>query len=177
MTSQKRTDMKIKNLFLRGRGELKRVESEGQVCESDDANIKGVLTMSGPARAGALIYAKDPVLLTHFYRTLLQMEIRSQRDQLIVLENGDIQLLLHAIPEPYAEQVLIKTPPELREAGAIKLFFTVASLAWAEAKAADLGGGLLPQQWSGPGFVVRNAFDPEGNILQLRELRSAADPL
>lgn len=131
--------------------------------------------MPGPARAGALLYARDPGLLSHFYRTLLQMEIRSQSDELIVQENADIQLLLHAIPAPYAEQVVITTPPQLREQGAIKLFFTVPSLAWAEAKAADLGGGLLPQQWSGPGFVVRNAFDPEGNILQLREFVGVPD--
>ncbi|HDZ8833647.1 TPA: glyoxalase/bleomycin resistance/dioxygenase family protein [Aeromonas dhakensis] len=129
--------------------------------------------MPGPARAGALIYARDPGLLSHFYRTLLQMEIRSQSGELIVQENADIQLLLHAIPAPYAEQVVITTPPQLREQGAIKLFFTVPSLAWA--KAADLGGGLLPQQWSGPGFVVRNAFDPEGNILQLREFTGVPD--
>ena len=133
--------------------------------------------MPGPARAGALIYAREPGLLSHFYRTLLQMEIRSQSEQLIVLENGDIQLLVHAIPEPYIGQIVVTTPPALREQGAIKLFFTVPSLAWAEAKAADLGGGLLPQQWSGPGFVVRNAFDPEGNILQLREFFSVQDPL
>ncbi|QNF14360.1 glyoxalase/bleomycin resistance/dioxygenase family protein [Aeromonas jandaei] len=133
--------------------------------------------MPGPARAGALIYAREPGLLSHFYRTLLQMEIRSQSEQLIVMENGDIQLLVHAIPEPYIGQVVVTTPPVLREQGAIKLFFTVPSLAWAEAKAADLGGGLLPQQWSGPGFVVRNAFDPEGNILQLREFLSVQDPL
>ncbi|MBL0544927.1 glyoxalase/bleomycin resistance/dioxygenase family protein [Aeromonas jandaei] len=133
--------------------------------------------MPGPARAGALIYAREPGLLSHFYRTLLQMEIRSQSEQLIVLENGDIQLLVHAIPEPYIGQIVVTTPPALREQGAIKLFFTVPSLAWAEAKAADLGGGLLPQQWSGPGFVVRNAFDPEGNILQLREFLNAQDPL
>ncbi|MGL4251700.1 MAG: VOC family protein [Aeromonas sp.] len=131
--------------------------------------------MPDPARAGALIYAKDPGLLTHFYRMLLQMEIRSQSDDLIVLDNGDIQLVIHAIPESYAEQVQITRPPELRDAGAIKLFFTVTSLAWAEARAADLGGGLQPQQWSGPGFVLRNAFDPEGNILQLRELLRAPD--
>ncbi len=85
--------------------------------------------MPGPARAGALIYARDPGLLSHFYRTLLQMEIRSQSDELIVQENADIQLLLHAIPAPYAEQVVITTPPQLREQGAIKLFFTVPSLA------------------------------------------------
>lgn len=131
--------------------------------------------MPGPARAGALIYAKDPGLLTHFYRTLLQMDLLSQDEQLVVLENGDFQLLLHTIPEPYAGQIEVTQPPELRELSAIKLFFTVPSLAWAEAKAADLGGGLLPQQWSGPGFVLRNAFDPEGNILQLREFLGAPE--
>lgn len=132
--------------------------------------------MPGPARAGALIYAKDPGLLTHFYRTLLQMDLLSQDEQLVVLENGDFQLLLHTIPEPYAGQIEVTQPPEPREHSAIKLFFTVPSLAWAEAKAADLGGGLLPQQWSGPGFVLRNAFDPEGNILQLREFLGVPEP-
>ncbi|WP_421227232.1 glyoxalase/bleomycin resistance/dioxygenase family protein [Aeromonas enteropelogenes] len=131
--------------------------------------------MPGPARAGALIYAKDPGLLTHFYRTLLQMDLLSQDEQLVVLENGDFQLLLHTLPEPYAGQIEVSQPPELRERSATKLFFTVPSLAWAEAKAADLGGGLLPQQWSGPGFVLRNAFDPEGNILQLREFLGAPE--
>lgn len=102
--------------------------------------------MPGPARAGALIYAKDLGLLTHFYRTLLQMEIRSQEAGFVVMENHDIQLLIHAIPESIACDIDIQVPPILREEGAIKLFFTVPSLAWAEAKAADLGGGLLPQQ-------------------------------
>ncbi|MGY3894265.1 VOC family protein [Aeromonas enterica] len=133
--------------------------------------------MPGPARAGALIYARDLGLLTHFYRTLLQMDIRSQDDAFVVMENDDIQLLIHAIPESIACDIDIQVPPLLREQGAIKLFFTVPSLAWAEARAADLGGGLLPQQWSGPGFVLRNAFDPEGNILQLREFLSVPDPL
>lgn len=133
--------------------------------------------MPGPARAGALIYARDLGLLTHFYRTLLQMDIRSQDAAFVVMENDDIQLLIHAIPESIACDIDIQVPPQLREQGAIKLFFTVPSLAWAEARAADLGGGLLPQQWPGPGFVLRNVFDPEGNILQLREFLSAPDPL
>lgn len=133
--------------------------------------------MPGPARAGALIYARDLGLLTHFYRTLLQMDIRSQDAAFIVMENDDIQLLIHAVPESIACDIDIQVPPQLREQGAIKLFFTVPSLAWAEARAADLGGGLLPQQWPGPGFVLRNAFDPEGNILQFREFLSAPDPL
>ena len=133
--------------------------------------------MTGSARAGALIYAKDLGRLTHFYRSLLQMVVCSQDEQLVVLENNDIQLLVHAIPPSYANQIAITAPPVLREEGAVKLFFTVPSLAWAEARAEDLGGGLLPQQWSGQGFVARNGFDPEGNILQLRELLNTADQL
>lgn len=125
--------------------------------------------MPGPARAGALIHAKDLGRLTLFYRTLLQMEILSQDDGFVVMENHDIQLLLRAMPDAIARDIAIEVPPRLREHGAIQLFFTVPSLAWAEAKAADLGGGVQQQQWSGPGFVLRNAFDPEGNILQLRE--------
>jgi predicted enzyme related to lactoylglutathione lyase len=133
--------------------------------------------MPGPARAGTLIYAKDLARLTNFYRTLLQMDILSQDDGFVVLENHDIQLLLHAIPDAIASRIVIEVPPRLREEGAIKPFFTVPSLAWAEAKAADLGGGCLSQQWSIPGLVLRNAFDPEGNILQLRESLSTPDPL
>lgn len=85
--------------------------------------------MPGPARAGALIYAKDLGLLTHFYRTLLQMDIRSQEAGFVVMENHDIQLLIHAIPESIACDIDIQVPPILREEGAIKLFFTVPSQA------------------------------------------------
>lgn len=36
--------------------------------------------------------------------------------------------------------------------------------------AAALGGEVLPEQWTGPGFDVQNAVDPEGNIFQVREV-------
>jgi hypothetical protein len=36
--------------------------------------------------------------------------------------------------------------------------------------ARQLGGGLFGPLWPGPGFRARNAFDPEGNVCQLREL-------
>jgi hypothetical protein len=29
---------------------------------------------------------------------------------------------------------------------------------------------VFEEEWDGPGFCVRNAHDPEGNILQRREL-------
>ena len=33
------------------------------------------------------------------------------------------------------------------------------------------GGGVFEEEWQGPGVVVRNAFDCEGNVFQVRELR------
>ena len=32
-----------------------------------------------------------------------------------------------------------------------------------------LGGQLFDERWQGPGFVVCNAMDPEGNVFQVRE--------
>jgi len=58
----------------------------------------------------------------------------------------------------------------LRESSAIKFFFTVASIEAAQAAARQHGGDILSEQWVGPGFVVRNAHDPEGNIFQVRQL-------
>ena len=34
--------------------------------------------------------------------------------------------------------------------------------------AVALGGGAVGVDYEGPGFTVRNLFDPEGNILQVR---------
>jgi predicted enzyme related to lactoylglutathione lyase len=51
----------------------------------------------------------------------------------------------------------------------------VPSISAAQEAAHALGGEVLPEQWQGPGFVVRNALDPEGNIFQVRE-GEAPDP-
>ena len=86
-----------------------------------------------------------------------------------VIESADVQLVIHAIPSHIAASFAITTPPEPREAQAIKLFFTVPSLSTAETVAASLGGQLFGQEFADPGFKVRNGYDPEGNIFQVRE--------
>ncbi|KFN42149.1 hypothetical protein N787_14185 [Arenimonas metalli CF5-1] len=87
----------------------------------------------------------------------------------MVLRSADIQLTIHAIPAAIAESISISIPPEKREDAALKFFFTVPSIPEAAAKAPALGGEVLPEQWHGPGFLVCNAVDPEGNIFQVRE--------
>jgi len=125
--------------------------------------------MSGPARAGLFLYAKDMHQLAAFYEAVLGMSRVQPSEDLIVLTSQDIQLIVHAIPSAIAESIIISIPPERREDTAMKFFFTVPSIAAAETIASNLGGMVFPEQWSGPGFNVRNACDPEGNVFQVRE--------
>jgi len=133
--------------------------------------------MPGPARAGALIYAKRLDALSRFYQALLGMAVRVQDAEHHVLENSDFQLIVHAMPAHIAETVEIAEPPLPRGEQAIKLFFTVSGdLGHAEALVQTLGGGLLGGVYEGPGFKVRNAFDLEGNIFHLRASMATPQP-
>jgi predicted enzyme related to lactoylglutathione lyase len=126
-------------------------------------------SVTGPARAGLFLYAKDLERLAAFYEAVLGMSRVRPSADLVVLNSPDIQLLVHAIPPAIAESITITTPPQRREDSAMKFFFTVPGIAAAEAIVAGLGGVVFPEQWAGPGFNVRNACDPEGNVFQIRE--------
>jgi predicted enzyme related to lactoylglutathione lyase len=125
--------------------------------------------VSSPARAGIFIYATDPSRLTSFYESVLGMTTAHRTEQMAVLRSPDLQLIVHAMPPDVASQISISSPPQLRNAAAIKFFCTVESIQAAEELAQNLGGNVFPEQWHGPGFVVRNASDPEGNIFQVRQ--------
>ncbi|MBY0274338.1 hypothetical protein K2Z84_03280 [Candidatus Binatia bacterium] len=125
--------------------------------------------MSGPARAGVLIYAKDLARVSTFYERVLDARVLHADHEHRVIESPDAQLVIHAIPPPYVDEVVVATPPEPRLAQAIKPFFTVRSLAVAERVAEECGGLVHGPVWPGPGFRARNVCDPEGNILHLRE--------
>jgi hypothetical protein len=135
--------------------------------------------MPAAVGSGTLIYAKDLALLASFYRVLLSMSEVHASDELVVLRSYDgrshdgrspqSELIVHRIPEHIAETIVVDSPPVLREDTAIKPFFTVASFAEAAAHATSMGGGVFGPQYEGPGFRITNAYDPEGNIIQLRE--------
>ena len=125
--------------------------------------------MPGPASAGVLIYAKDLTGLAHFYEQVLGMKELHRTAEIVVLESEALQLVIHAIPAAIAAQVHISNPPQRRENVALKFFVTVSSLADAQKLTASLGGQVFEDSWNGPGFVVRNAMDCEGNVFQLRE--------
>jgi predicted enzyme related to lactoylglutathione lyase len=125
--------------------------------------------MAGPARAGLFIYAKDLGNLAAFYEKLLGLARVRATDELVILNSADFQIIVHAMPGHVARKTQASSPPAIRDNAASKFFYTVPSLSEAQAVADSLGGQVLPEQWRGPGFVVRNAVDPEGNIFQLRE--------
>jgi predicted enzyme related to lactoylglutathione lyase len=125
--------------------------------------------MSGPARAGVLVYAKAIERLAAFYENVAGMARLHATDELIVLQSPDMQLLVHRIPAHIAEGIVVASPPVRREDCAIKFFFTVASMVEATASVSRLGGTVFAEQWEGPGFVVNNACDPEGNVFQVRQ--------
>ena len=125
--------------------------------------------MTAPLRAGTLIYAKDLALLASFYRHLLSMSEVHASDELVVLRSPDAELIVHQIPAHIAATFVVESPPVLREDTAIKPCFAVASVSEAQARATSMGGALFGPQYEGPGFRITNAYDPEGNIMQLRE--------
>ena len=125
--------------------------------------------MSGPARAGLFVYAKDLERMASFYESVATMDRRHATEELVVLQSRDIQLVVHRIPAPIAEGIVITSPPHRRENSALKFFFTVDSLAETSSLVGRLGGAVFPEQWQGPGFVVKNACDPEGNVFQIRQ--------
>ncbi|WP_396220225.1 glyoxalase/bleomycin resistance/dioxygenase family protein [Gemmatimonas sp.] len=135
--------------------------------------------MPAAVGSGTLIYAKDLALLASFYRVLLSMSEVHASDELVVLRSYDgrsydgrslqCELIVHRIPAHIAETIVVASPPVLREDTAIKPFFSVASFVEAAAHATSMGGGVFGPQYEGPGFRITNAYDPEGNIIQLRE--------
>ena len=125
--------------------------------------------MSGPARAGLFVYAVDATRVARFYQNVVGMEILHEREDLIVLQSPDIQLLVHKIPAAIANGISIEVPPIRRENTALKFFFTVHSLDSARNSAGEYNGEIFNETWDGPGFIACNGIDPEGNVFQIRE--------
>ncbi len=125
--------------------------------------------MSVVATSGVFIYAKDRHRLAHFYESVLGFVLLEESDDSATLQFGSLHLIIHAIPQHIAASIVITSPPQPREDTALKFFFTVPSIAACRSAASQLGGGVFSDEWESSGFIMCNAFDPEGNIFQLRE--------
>jgi predicted enzyme related to lactoylglutathione lyase len=130
-----------------------------------------------PLTFGAVLFAKNLSRVAKFYEEILSMAVvHSERDH-IVLESPSCQLVVHAIPKQIADAIDIATSPVRRTEMPIKLFFFVPRIAAVRAQVDALGGELNPQEaeWEARGFRACDGHDPEGNVIQLREIAAFAD--
>lgn len=118
----------------------------------------------------AVLYAKDLAVLATFYQRVLNLSPLVSEPTHVVFALGEARLWVHAIPAQYAADIHIATPPSLREEAAVKLSLPVRSLADARHALRDSGGGIsAPERdWENAGVWHLDAWDPEGNVFQLR---------
>jgi hypothetical protein len=75
--------------------------------------------MAGSARSAVLIHAVTPELVSRFYEQALPATVLLAVSEHRVVPLADAQLIIHAIPAPYAERIQIAAPPAPREQQAI----------------------------------------------------------
>jgi len=115
--------------------------------------------MTGPAKYGAIIYARDIARLSRFYQHMFGMIAQRETNEFISIGRDHLNLVIHTPP--------IEIPE--KNFNTVKLFITVDSLEDAKERATQLGGSALDGVWSNPIFQVCNIADPEGNHIQIRQ--------
>jgi hypothetical protein len=131
--------------------------------------------MSTNCKSGAVLFAKNTERVARFYAALADMKVTYSGKELIVLDAPDHQLILHPLPPSIARAIVITEPPKRRTGTAVKLVFAVKSIADARARAPALGGALHPPEgmFEARGFRACDGHDPEGNVIQFREIADA----
>lgn len=120
---------------------------------------------------GCVIFAKDIQTMSVFYQSVLNMKPVEEEKSHHVLSNGVIELVIHGIPKKIADIISIKTPPDIREATAIKPAFVVESLEHVRRACEETNGGIKPVEntWTIRGAQVIDGWDPEGNVIQFKQ--------
>lgn len=126
--------------------------------------------------SGAVIFAADVDRVARFYEVILTMSPVYIEPGLRVIASDRTELVIHGVPEQLSAPAVAGTAPVPREDTAIKPFFVVQSLAKARDMAPLLGGYVFPpdREFASRRFRACNACDPEGNIVQFRELLVSA---
>ena len=128
--------------------------------------------MSDTSRAAAVLFAKDMDRVATFYSAVLGLVEANRDDDHIVLESPGFQLVVHRIVGGAHAADDPGTPPARRATAAFKPVFFVPSLSRLRTVTATYGGVLEPvsQELSFNGVAVCDGIDPEGNVIQFREL-------
>ena len=117
--------------------------------------------MSGPAKFGAIVYAKNIQALSEFYMKMFGLSVLHETTELVSLGGDGFNIVVHTSPIDFP----------VRNFNTIKILVAVTSLEVSKHQAIELGGKALEGEWSNPIFKVSNIADPEGNHIQLREFK------
>ena len=122
--------------------------------------------MSYDSRTGAVLFAARLDRVAAFYSSVLGLSEANRDDDHILLESPGFQLVVHRIPGRPAATAEVAERPVRRAAAAIKPVFFVRSVANAH------GGAMDPEEkeWRFHGALVCDALDPDGNVIQFREI-------
>ncbi len=121
-----------------------------------------------------VIFAKDAPRLAEFYRRVLRLNVAAEDAHHVLLRGDDVELVIHALPPEHAVEVRVTQPPRVREDAAIKPAFLVDDLEATRAEASLYGGHLKPREmtWRWRGCLVLDGWDPEGNVVQFRQVEA-----
>ena len=118
------------------------------------------------------VFAKQVDKVSLFYQQALglKVEVSDKTHDLLVGQNYEV--VVHAISKVYAQSIEIQSPPIRRDDVALKPTFVVDDLEVVRAAAKANGGFLKPikQAWRIRGFIVLDGYDPEGNVIQFKQL-------
>jgi catechol 2,3-dioxygenase-like lactoylglutathione lyase family enzyme len=130
--------------------------------------------MSYQSRTGAVLFAKGLDRVAAFYSNVLGLSEAHRDGDHILLESPGFQLVVHRIMGHSPAPAHADEPPVRRAAAAFKPVFFVPSLASIRLVAETHGGVMEPQEkeWSYNGVRVCDGVDPEGNVIQFREIRN-----
>lgn len=120
---------------------------------------------------GAVIYVKHLDAAIDFHSRVTGLPVARREGGYALLGQAPAQLVLHRIPAPIAESIVIARPPVRREDTPVKLIFRVPNIDRARETAAALGGAVDgdERRWRFDHCNLCDGQDPEGNVFQLRE--------
>jgi hypothetical protein len=113
-----------------------------------------------------VLFAKDARSLTGFYAGVLAGTVLREDPQFALLDWGGFHLVIHQVPAHLASEVLVSTPPQRREQGALRLDYPVDDVTRARDAARRMGGAIddAPPSWAGNDASFFLGYDPEGNV-------------
>jgi hypothetical protein len=124
------------------------------------------------SNVSAVLFAKNLPAVASFYSTALGMNVLASDEHHWRLSCAGFELVVHQVPKPVVDTIVIAQPPQRRWWGAIRLDYPVQNIEEARTKARSLDGGIddAPLQWADPSTKFYLGYDPEGNQFGVTQL-------